>query len=115
MDELLAGQDPGSVMRQGGLLGSLKEVLLNRMMAAEFEHHLSEDRASNARKNHRNGSSRKRVLTGEGHVEVIIFRDREAGFDLVRIGKYTPTLPEPGINVQLSVRHGGMDPLYTDP
>ena len=62
IDELLAGQDPASVMRQDGLLGALKKALLNRMMAAEFEQHLTDDRASNAGQNHRNGSSRKRVF-----------------------------------------------------
>ena len=46
IDELLAGQDPSSVMRQDGLLGELKKALLNRLMAAEFEHHLTEERAS---------------------------------------------------------------------
>jgi hypothetical protein len=33
IDELLAGQDPASVMRQEGLLGELKKALLNRLMA----------------------------------------------------------------------------------
>jgi hypothetical protein len=37
IDELLAGQDPASVMRQDGLLGELKKALLNRLMAAEFD------------------------------------------------------------------------------
>ena len=41
IDELLAGQDPASVMRQDGLLGELKKALLNRLMAAEFDHHLA--------------------------------------------------------------------------
>ena len=94
IDELLAGQDPASVMRQDGLLGALKKALLNRMMAAEFEHHLVEDRSSNAGKNHRNGSTRKRVLAGEGPVEVTIPRDREARFDPVLIGKYQRRLPD---------------------
>lgn len=94
IDELLAGQDPGSVMRQDGLLGELKKALLNRMMAAEFDQHLTEDRASNGGKNHRNGSSRKRVLAGDGHVEVTIPRDREARFDPVLIGKYQRRLPD---------------------
>ena len=94
IDELLAGQDPASVMRQDGLLGALKKALLNRMMAAEFEHHLVEDRASNEGKNHRNGHSRKRVLAGEGAVEVTIPRDREARFDPVLIGKYQRRLPD---------------------
>jgi putative transposase len=46
IDERLAGQDPSSVMRQDGLLGELKKALLNRLMAAEFDHHLAQDRAS---------------------------------------------------------------------
>jgi len=94
IDELLAGQDPASVMRQDGLLGELKKALLNRMMAAEFDQHLLEDRASSEGKNHRNGSRRKRVLAGDGHVEVTIPRDREARFDPVLIGKYQRRLPD---------------------
>lgn len=93
IDELLAGQDPSSVMRQDGLLGELKKALLNRLMAAEFEHHLTEDRACGDGKNHRNGSTRKRVLTGDSHVEVTVPRDREARFDPVLIGKYQRRLP----------------------
>jgi putative transposase len=96
IDELLAGQDPASVMNQDGLLGALKKALLNRMMAAEFDHHLAQERAEapeGVSRNHRNGSSRKRVLTGETEVEVTIPRDREARFDPVLIGKYQRRLP----------------------
>jgi putative transposase len=93
IDELLAGQDPASVMRQDGLLGELKKALLNRLMAGEFEHHLIQDRASGGGKNHRNGSTRKRVLTDDSHVEVTVPRDREARFDPVLIGKYQRRLP----------------------
>jgi hypothetical protein len=45
IDELLAGQDLASVMRQDSLLGELKKALLNRLMAAEFDHHLRQERA----------------------------------------------------------------------
>jgi putative transposase len=93
IDELLAGQEPSSVMRQDGLLGELKKALLNRLMAAEFEHHLTQERASGEGRNHRNGSTRKRVLTDDSHVEVTIPRDREARFDPVLIGKYQSRLP----------------------
>jgi putative transposase len=41
IDELLAGQDPALVMRQDGLLGELTKALLNRLMAATFDHHLT--------------------------------------------------------------------------
>jgi putative transposase len=80
-------------MRQDGLLGELKKALLNRLMAAEFDHHLAEERASGEGRNHRNGSTRKRVLTDDSHVEVTIPRDREARFDPVLIGKYQRRLP----------------------
>ena len=39
-------------------------------------------------RNRRNGSTRKRVLPGDGPVEATIPRDREARFDPVLIGKY---------------------------
>jgi putative transposase len=96
IDELLAGQDPTTVLNQDGLLGALKKALLNRMMAAEFDHHLAQERAetpAGASANHRNGSTRKRVLTGESRVEVTVPRDREARFDPVLIGKYQRRLP----------------------
>jgi putative transposase len=93
IDELLSGQDPATVMRQDGLLGELKQALLNRVMAAKFDHHLTEEKAAGAGRNHRNGSSRKRVLTDDGHVEVTIPRDRAARFDPVLIGKYQRRLP----------------------
>ena len=98
IDELLAGQDPSAVMRQDGLLGELKKALLNRLMTAEFDHHLAQDRSAGegegeGGKNHRNGSTRKRMLTDDSHVEVTIPRDREARFDPVLIGKYQRQLP----------------------
>ena len=37
---LLGGHDPTSVLRQDSLLGELKQALLNRLMAAEFDHHM---------------------------------------------------------------------------
>jgi transposase-like protein len=96
IDELLSGQDPMTVMTQGGLLGALKKALLNRMMASEFEHHIAQEQAeapSGATRNHRNGLTRKRVLTGDTTVEVTIPRDREARFDPVLIGEYQRRLP----------------------
>ncbi len=93
LDELLAGRDPASVMRHDGLLGDLKKALLNRLMASEFDLHMSEEVASGKIGNHRNGATRKRVLTDDGHVEVTIPRDRAARFDPVLIGKYQRRLP----------------------
>jgi len=97
IDELLEGHDPTTVMRQDGLLGALKQALMNRLMAAEFDHHLTQERATapeGATANHRNGSRRKRVLAGDSTVEVTIPRDRAARFDPVLIGKYQRRLPD---------------------
>lgn len=93
IDELLAGHDPSTVLRSDGLLGELKKKLLNRLMAAEFDLHMSEEREAGQARNHRNGSTRKRVLTDDGHVEVTVPRDREARFDPVLVGKYQRRLP----------------------
>ena len=96
IDELLSGRDPASVLRQDGLLGELKKALLNRLMAAEFDHHLQEERSEappDAGKNHRNGVTRKQVLTDDGRVEVTIPRDRSARFEPVLIGKYQRRFP----------------------
>src|SRR4051812_41079722 len=67
---LLAGYDPASGMRPDGLLGELKQALLNRLMAAEFDHRMDQDRASGEGGNHRNDAPRKRVLTGDDAVQV---------------------------------------------
>jgi putative transposase len=93
IDELLAGRDPASVMRHDGLLGELKQALLNRLMAAEFDHHMAQERTSGEGRNHRNGATRKRVLAGDGSVEITVPRDREARFEPVLIGKYQRRLP----------------------
>jgi putative transposase len=94
IDEMLSGEDPAMVMRQDGLLGQLKQALLKRLMAAEFDHHLAQEKAAGGGPNHRsNGSTRKRVLTDDGHVEVTVPRDRQARFDPVLIGKYQRRLP----------------------
>jgi len=68
---------------------------LNRLMAAEFDHHLSQERAENgaAGGKNRDGATRKPVLTDDSAGEVSIPRDREARFDPVLIGKYQRRLP----------------------
>jgi hypothetical protein len=96
IDELLVGQDSMTVFNQDGLLGALKKAFLNRMMAAEFDQRLAQERAETpdgAGPNHRNGLTRKRVLTGESRVEVTIPRDREARFAPVLIDKCQRRLP----------------------
>jgi putative transposase len=90
---VLAGRDPTSVLRQDGLLGELKQALLNRLAAAGFDHHVGQGRATGEGRNHRNGATRERVLGGDGKVKLTMPHDRAASFEPVLIGKYRRRLP----------------------
>jgi putative transposase len=92
LDQLLAGRDPKSVLDSGGLLGDLKKALAERMLNAEMDVHLANE-AGAGRRNHRNGSSGKTVLTADGSLELSIPRDRHGRFDPVLIGKYRRRFP----------------------
>ena len=69
IDQLLAqvqDKDTESILGESGLARQLKKMLAERMLAAELSHHLaSKDDSS---KNHRNGSSPRRVLTPGGEL-----------------------------------------------
>ena len=69
---------------EGGLLGSLVKLVLEGALEAEMAEHLGYekgDRAGAGSGNVRNGTSRKRVLTEVGPVELEIPRDRAGRFD----------------------------------
>lgn len=74
------------------MLGELKKALAERMLNAEMEVHLSSE-AERETGNHRNGSSAKTVLSGEGEVVLSIPRDRHGRFDPALIGKYQRRFP----------------------
>ena len=61
LDELLAGQDPAAVFRDGSLIDDLKKAVAERALDAEMDAHLDGEQESD---NRRNGHNRKRVLTG---------------------------------------------------
>ena len=92
LDELLDGQDPATVLRSDGLLGDLKKALAERMLNAELDAHL-ESEAEQQAGNHRNGSSQKTVLSGEGELVLSIPRDRHGRFDPALIRKYQRRFP----------------------
>jgi len=50
-----------SILGESGLAGHLQNMLAERTLTAESRHHLA--REDQAGKNHRNGSSSKKVLT----------------------------------------------------
>lgn len=80
-------------MRQDGPPGEFEKALLNRLMAAEFAHHSTQDRATSKGKNQGNGSTGKRALADDSDVAVTTPRDREACFDPDLIGTYQRRLP----------------------
>lgn len=92
LDQLLDGQDPSTVLESGGLMGDLKKALAERMLNAEMDVHLSKEDQESAG-NHRNGSSPKTVMTGDGRVILDIPRDRHGQFDPALIRKYQRRFP----------------------
>ena len=92
LDELLAGQDPQTVLSSKGLLGDLKKALAERILNAELDHHLDSTEEHEAG-NHRNGTSSKTVLTESGAMGLAIPRDRHGSFEPALIAKYRRRLP----------------------
>jgi len=70
---------------------SFKKALIERALNAEMSHHLGYE-AGAAKPaevaNHRNGKSRKTVLTDDGAVHIEVPRDREGAFEPQLIGKH---------------------------
>jgi putative transposase len=93
LDQLLAGRDPHEVFAKDGLLDDLKKALSERILNAELDEHLADERAEGG-DNRRNGSSRKTVLTGTSKVTLSVPRDRAGTFDPKLIAKYQRRFPD---------------------
>ena len=97
IEELLANRNPEEVFAQDGLLDELKKALAERILNAEMDQHLAAERADEAigePRNHRNGHSRKTVLTGTGKLDLQVPRDRQASFEPQLIAKYRRRFPD---------------------
>src|SRR6476619_836121 len=92
LDQLLAGSDPRAALADGGLLDGLKKALAERMLNAEFDHHL-DGGEPDGRPNGRNGYGTKTVLTSTGKLALQVARDRLATFDPQLIAKYQRRFP----------------------
>jgi putative transposase len=98
LDELLKDKDPKTMFSSDGLLGELKKALAERVLNAEMDHHLADstqDEVSEGEKagNHRNGYSKKTVLTENEALELSIPRDRRGSFEPQLIAKYQRRFP----------------------
>ena len=82
VDELLKDVDPKAVFSSEGLLSEIKKALAERMLNAELDQHLEAEAGAAATVlapgNHRNGYSKKTVITDTSQVELEIPRDRQA-------------------------------------
>jgi transposase-like protein len=63
------------------------------MLTAELTHHLENEAEQGKAGNHRNGTSRKTVITPNGELNLDIPRDRQATFEPQLVGKYQRRLP----------------------
>lgn len=93
LDQLLAGRDPKEVFAKDGLLDDLKKALSERILNAELDEHLEEERSEGG-SNRRNASSKKSVLTGTSRMSLSIPRDRAGTFDPKLIAKYQRRFPD---------------------
>jgi hypothetical protein len=95
LDELLAGAEGKDVFGKNGLFDELKKALAERMLNAEMDHYLTQEAAEPGRNcaNHRNGYSKKTVLTDAAKIEIAVPRDRAGTFDPQLIAKYQRRFP----------------------
>ena len=92
LDELLAGRDAREVFDSGDLFRDLKKALVERILDAEMDAHLEGER-ERGEPNRRNGHNRKRVLSGDGEMELEAPRDRGGTFEPLFVEKYRRRLP----------------------
>jgi putative transposase len=93
LDKLLAGRDPKELFGKDGLVDELKKALSERILNAEIDEHLT-DESAEGKENHRNGYSKKSVLTGTSKVTLAVPRDRAGTFDPKLIAKYQRRFPD---------------------
>ncbi len=93
LDQLLAGRDPKAVFSKDGLVDELKKALSERILNTEIDEHLEAENAG-GRANHRNGYSKKSVLTATSKVTLAVPRDRAGTFDPQLIAKYQRRFPD---------------------
>ncbi len=92
LDALLAGSEGKDPFGKDGLLDELKKALAERVLNAELDHHLAKE-SDDGRGNHRNGYSKKSVLTDTGKLAIEVPRDRAGTFDPQLIAKYQRRFP----------------------
>lgn len=93
VERLLEGRDPQELFSKGGLFDDLKKALSERILDAELDVHLADEREQGA-SNRRNGRSSKTVTTDSSQLTLAIPRDRAGTFDPQLIAKYQRRFPD---------------------
>jgi transposase-like protein len=87
IDQFVSGPMTGEAVNAATM--AFKKALIERALGAELGYHLGQPPApEDTAGNHRNGTSAKTVLTGEGSVRVDIPRDRNGSFEPLLIPKH---------------------------
>src|SRR6516162_6193467 len=88
IDELMKGyQRPEDMTGPGGILEQLTKRVYERILGAEMTHYLGYEKGQapqqegKKRDNHRNGTSKKTLLSEDGKLEIEVPRDRAGEFD----------------------------------
>ena len=89
LDELIKQYErPEQAAGPGGLLEQLTKRVYERILGAEMTHYLGYEKGKapeleegQRRENHRNGSSKKTLISEEGKFEIEVPRDRAGGFE----------------------------------
>ena len=89
IEELMKGyQRPEDLTGPGGIMEQLSKRLYERVLGAEMTHYLGYEKgqapkveAEEKRENHRNGTSKKTLLSEDGKLEIEVPRDRSGEFE----------------------------------
>jgi putative transposase len=92
LDALIAEAEGKDPFGKDGLLDELKKALAERALNAELDHHLAHE-IEDGRRNHRNGYSKKSVLTDTSKIAIEVPRDRAGTFDPQLVAKYQRRFP----------------------
>ena len=89
IEELMKGYErPEDLTGPGGIMEQLSKRLYERVLGAEMSHYLGYEKgqapkvgAEQKRENHRNGTSKKTLVSEDGKLEIEVPRDRSGEFE----------------------------------
>jgi putative transposase len=96
LKKLLENVDPEEALGPDGLFKEMKKALIEKALEAEMSEHLGyekNDPDGRNSGNSRNGHGHKKLLTGEGEVELEVPRDRSGTFEPKLVRKRQRRLP----------------------